>query len=306
MPAFSHPALLAPAAGLALSALLAGLFAQARPGLGVRVAGQRPWLLGLGLACLLGGAGLGLAEPRWGHPEHPRLTVHVVLDASRSMLAEDAPGRSRWATALETLDRLWAAPHPGLRYSLTLLTGDAIPVLPPGEDRMLLRDALRAVRPGEIGSPGTSLGRGLAQVIAQTDPKEPAVLLLLGDGEETWEPASDSEARALGALREAKLPLYALALGDPEPRAVPGAPERSTARPEVLRRLAEGSGGAALRPTEDLGARLRRLAEGHDPMPVARSIQPAHPEWGAWIALLGLGLWLLGAGRPLSTWRVRL
>jgi hypothetical protein len=34
-----------------------------------------------------------------------------------------------------------------------------------------------------------------------------------------------------------------------------------------------------------------------------RSPLPAHPEWGAWPALAGLALWLLGAGKPLRAWR---
>jgi len=144
---FTYPVFLWPTAGLALLCLSAGLWAQARTGLGVRVVGQRPWALGLGLALMLGGLGIGIAEPRWGVPESPRLTVHIVLDASRSMLAMDENGGSRWNAALQTIDHLLSKPSPGLRFSLDLLTGDAVPLLPPGEDRTLLRDALRAVKP---------------------------------------------------------------------------------------------------------------------------------------------------------------
>jgi hypothetical protein len=36
---------------------------------------------------------------------------------------------------------------------------------------------------------------------------------------------------------------------------------------------------------------------------MARSILPAHPEWGAWLALAGLALWLLAAGKPMRSWR---
>jgi hypothetical protein len=72
--------------------------------------------------------------------------VRVVLDASRSMQVRDVPGpggavRSRWEAALSVLDRLWSRPSPGILYSLDLLTGDAIPLLPPGDDLLLLRDA---------------------------------------------------------------------------------------------------------------------------------------------------------------------
>lgn len=307
---FSHPWALAPALALALLALALGLVAQARPGLGVRVVGQRPWMLGLGAALILGGLGLGLAGPRFGVPEVPRLTVQVVIDASRSMTVADVGGKTRWEGALATLDRLWSEAPAGVRFGVDLLTGDSIPLLPPGEDRALLRDALKAVRPGEFGSPGTSMGRGLPQVASQVDKGIPAVILLLSDGEETWEARDEALARATQFLKEARLPVYTVALGAPTPQPVAGAegaePTLSKADPDFLRALAEGTGGKALDAQEDLAALFQGLAQGKLPLPMARSHQPAHPEWGAWLALAGLGLWLLGAGKPLRAWRVGL
>ena len=308
-PACSHPAFLWAGAGLALLTLGLGLWSQRFPGYGVQVVGQRPWLQGLGLALLLAGAGLGLAEPRWGTPEVPRLTVHVVLDASRSMLVPDAQGGTRWRAALALLDRLWARPNPGIRFSLDLLTGDAVPVLPPGEDQLLLRDALRAVDAGDVGSPGTSMGRGLCQVAALVEPRSPAIILLIGDGEETVEPPAQALARSGAFLRQAHLPLYACALGSPQSQPVPtpAAPgDReffSTAQPGFLKTLAEASGGQLLAAGEDPGPLFQRLAQGTEPMPLARSLLPAHPEWGAWLALAGLCLWLAAAGRPMRAWR---
>ncbi|MFZ1375895.1 MAG: hypothetical protein WAS25_04810, partial [Geothrix sp.] len=142
---FSHPWVLAPTGGTVLLLLVLALRAHLRPGLGVQVVGQRPLWQGLGLALMVAGLGLGLAEPRWGLPEFPRLTVHVVLDASRSMTVSDAGGRTRWEAAVTALDRIWSRPQPGIRWGLDLLTGDDIPIHPPGEDRTLLREALRAV-----------------------------------------------------------------------------------------------------------------------------------------------------------------
>ncbi|MFZ1614778.1 MAG: VWA domain-containing protein [Holophaga sp.] len=309
---FSHPIFLAPAATLAALVLLLGVWAQLRPGIGVRVVGQKPLLQGLGMALVLVGAGLGLAEPRYGLPEVPRLTVHVVVDASRSMLVPDVRGKSRWEGALRTLDRLWDQPNHGIRYSLDLLTGDTVPLMPPGEDRPLLRDALRAVIPGDFGSQGTSMGRGIPQIVAQIDKKAPAVILLLSDGEETWEAQTDALARATTFLKEAKLPLYAVALGQPAPQPVPMAadaeaepkePPTSTAQPDFLKQLAEGSGGKLFAASDDLADFFERLAQGKEPLPVARSLQPAHPEWGAWLALLGIAVWLLAAGKPMRAWR---
>jgi len=309
---FTHPAFLLPSLGLAALVLALGIWAQLRPGVGVRVVGQKPMLQGLGMALVLAGAGIGLAEPRYGLPEVPRLTIHIVVDASRSMLVPDSRGKTRWEGALRTLDRLWDQPHPGLRYSLDLLTGDTIPLMPPGEDRPLLRDSLRAVNPGEIGSPGTSLGRGIPQMVSQIDRKAPAAILLLSDGEETWESQPDALARATNFLKEAHLPLFAIAFGQTTPQPVPAAPDAekeakeaptSTAQPEFLKQLAEGSGGRSFAPSEDLADFFQRLAHGKEPMPVSRSLQPAHPEWGAWLGILGVALWLMAAGRPLRAWR---
>ncbi|WP_243384682.1 vWA domain-containing protein [Geothrix alkalitolerans] len=323
---FTHPWLLAPFGAAAVVALVLALRAHLRPGLGVQVVGQRPLWQGLGMALMLAGLGLGLAEPRWGLPEFPRLTVHVVLDASRSMTVTDAGGRSRWDAAVAALDRIWSQPQAGLRWSLDLLTGDDIPLQPPGEDRTLLREALRAVVPGEVGSPGTSLGRGLPQVAAQADRDAPAVILLLSDGEETWEVPEIALARAVEALKKAKLPVCVLALGDGQPHAVPARPARegqppaqpptqpsaqpsaaepatSTAHPEFLARLAQATGGQVFMNGESATGGLQALAAGKLPLPARRSLQPAHPEVGAWLALAGLALWLAFAGKPMARWR---
>lgn len=311
VPTFTHPWILIPAGGLAVLACAMGLWAQSRPGQGVRVVGQRPWCLGLGMALVFLGIGVGLADPRYGLPEVPRLTVQVVLDASRSMLAQDGPeGRTRWQTAVSLLDRLWNESPTSIHFGVDLLTGDTIPLVPPGEDRTLLREALRAVTPGTFGSPGTSLGRGLPQVVSQVERTSPTILLLITDGEETWESPSEALQRASNALKAARLPLYILGLGRPEPLPLPAIQEAPTAltqaNPAFLKDLAERTGGRLLSPQDDLTSLFQDLALGRRPLPAVRSLQPVHPEWGAWIALLGLGCWLLGAGKPLRTWRVSL
>jgi hypothetical protein len=245
-------------------------------------------------------------------PEFPRLTVHVVLDASRSMTVPDVQGRSRWEAAVAALDRIWSRPQPGLRWSLDLLTGDAIPVQPPGEDRTLLREALRAMSPGDVGSPGTSLGRGLPQVAAQVDKDLPAVILLLSDGEETWEAPEEALNRAVAPLKQARIPVCVMAFGDGQPHRVPprsgstepnAEPAVSTAHPEFLARLAEATGGRVFKDGESAAEGLQALAAGKLPLPARRSLQPAHPELGAWLAMAGLMLWLLRAGKPLAKWR---
>ena len=311
---FTHPWLLAPFGGAAVVVLMLGLRAHLRPGQGVQVVGQRPLWQGLGMALMLAGLGIGLAEPRWGLPEFPRLTVQVVLDASRSMTVPDVKGQSRWDAAVAALDRIWSQPQPGLRWGLDLLTGDDIPIQPPGEDRTLLRESLQAVTPGSVGSPGTSLGRGLPQIAAQVDRDSPTVLLLLSDGEETWEAPEEALNRAVTVLKKARLPVCVLAFGDGQPHTVPAPTETeadrpakeppiSTAHPEFLARLAQATGGQVFKDGPAAAAGLQALASGHLPLPARRSQQPAHPEAGAWLALAGLALWLLAAGKPLAQWR---
>ncbi len=309
---FSHLWILLPAGTLFLLVLFLGLRAHLRPGLGVQVVGQRPIWQGLGLAMMIAGLGLGLAEPRWGLPEFPRLTVYVVLDASRSMTVPDVEGRTRWDAAVAALDRIWSRPEHGLRWGLDLLTGDDIPVQPPGEDRTLLREVLRAVAPGEVGSPGTSLGRGLTQVAAQVDRDLPAVILLLSDGEETWEAPEEALERAVAVLKKARIPVCVMAFGDGQPHVVPprpgsaavgSEPPVSTAHPDFLARLAQATGGQVFKDGEAAATGLQALAAGRLPLPARRSLQPAHPEVGTWLALAGLALWLLFAGKPLAKWR---
>ena len=146
---------------------------------------------------------------------------------------------------------------------------------------------------GAIGLTGL-YGESLNDLI---DKKAPAIILLLSDGEETWEAQGEALPRATEFLKEAKLPLYAVALGQPAPQPVPmppaaegepAEPATSTAQPEFLKQLAEATGGRLFAPSEDVADFLQRLAQGKEPLPVARSLQPAHPEWGAWLALAGV------------------
>ena len=307
--AFVHPAGLAAGLAAALAILALALRAHQRPGIGVQVVGQRPLPQGLGLALVALGLGLGLAQPRWGAQPRPGLTVRVVLDASRSMAVPDAGGgRTRWDAAVAALDRLWSRPVPGVQWSLDLLTGDVVPLQPPGEDRTLLRESLRALAPGALGSPGSSLGRGLVQVAAGTDRATPAVVLYLGDGEETWERPGDALDRARSALQATALPFCALAFGDGRPHPVPGVPgpgepPASAAQAAWLEALAQATGGRRFPDPEAAAAGLQALAEGRAPLPAGRSLQPTHPEAGAWLALAGLALWLAFAGKPLAKWR---
>ncbi len=308
----THPLYLFIGGGLGVLALAFGLWSASRAGNGVRVVGQHPGWQGLGLALVLAGLGLGLSAPRWGKPEVARLTVQVLLDASKSMSVKDAGGRARFDAATAFLDRIWSEPTPGAAWGLDALTGDLVPLLPPGEDRTLLRETLLALKPGDIGAPGSSFGRGLEQAAGEVDKGRPAILLLLSDGEETWESESDASTRAIAALKKAKLPLYAVVFGGASPQPVPGATaadgkeQMSSARPDFLKALCTATGGRLITTPEEMRMLTRNLMQGTEALPATRSPKPAHPEAGAWLALLGFAIWLFGAGRPMTGWRMAL
>jgi hypothetical protein len=105
-----------------------------------------------------------------------------------------------------------------------------------------------------------------------------------------------------------------MAFGDGQPHAVPvragsdpiaptPEPATSAAHPEFLARLAQATGGQVFKDGEAAAAGLQALAAGKLPLPARRSLQPAHPEVGAWLSLAGLALWLGFAGKPLAKWR---
>jgi hypothetical protein len=274
---FSCPAFLWLGAALALLALALGVWSWTRPGVGVRATGQRPALLGLGASLILLGLGIGLAEPRWGGPDVPRLTVHILLDASRSMLAADVNGKTRWEAAASTVKDIVSSFAVGVDYGVDLMTGDALPLLPPGGDAMLICDALDAVEPGEIGSPGSGVGVSIEQLASRIPPRGPAIVLLLSDGEESVEPIADSTERATAALRRAGVPLYAISFGGTQGQAIlPDASEggadalETTAHPETLEALAHSSRGALIS-ARDAASTIEALSEARLPMPVSRS-----------------------------------
>jgi hypothetical protein len=262
---------------------------------------------------MLMGLGIGLAEPKWGRPEVPRLTVHILLDASRSMLAADVNGKTRWEAAVSAVKDIVTGTVPSsaaVSCGVDLMTGDAIPLLPPGGDVLLICDALDAVEPGEIGSAGSGVGVSIEQLASRISPKGPAIVLLLSDGEESVEPVADSIERATAALRRADVPLYAIAFGGAQRQAIlldvsEGDADalETTAHPEMLEALAASNRGALIS-AQEAASVIEALSEARLPMPISRTAAEARPEWGAWLALVGLAVWLCAAGRPVRKWRL--
>lgn len=108
---------------------------------------------------------LASAQPQWGEQtrriQREGIDIVIVLDASRSMLAEDAaPDRLRAAT--EELDRLLATLD-GDRVGLVVFAGLAFTQSPLTTDYGAIRLYLNRVNPEVIPSQGTALGLAIRE-----------------------------------------------------------------------------------------------------------------------------------------------
>jgi len=189
-------------AALALVAVLALLELRARDTLGrflskvmqVRLAesqttARRLTKLGLVLATLLFGT-LGLMRPQISGGTEVLSTrkaaadIMVVLDVSRSMLAEDAaPNRLDRAKAEigEFIERVQ-----GHRVGLVAFAGRASVLCPLTTDYGFFHLVLRDVDTDSAGRGGTRIGEAIRKAIAAFGPASgaPRVLLLITDGED--------------------------------------------------------------------------------------------------------------------------
>ena len=191
--------------------------------------GRRASLLLTGFAWLA--LSVGVAGPTWGVGDSDGVAVGrdvvVVIDLSRSMLAEDAAGPARWRAAVSGArdfvesrrgrgDRVALvvfAARPTLLAPLTTDTGHLITLLaeldasrPPAETRPA---------PGVPVASGTRLGAAIIAAVAAHDPRSVGAqdILLLSDGDD---PAGDREwLTGVSAARQARIPVHAVGVGDP-------------------------------------------------------------------------------------------
>jgi Ca-activated chloride channel family protein len=330
--AFAQPLLLSCLAALPLLAALA-LWARRRRRQGLlRLGGlaaleRRPrWALALRrLSLLLGLAGLvvGAAGPRWGRDWSqavaPGRDLVVVLDCSRSMLAESPSRLEQARTALLDLDEALRR-RGGYRVALVTFAARAKVVCPLTHDLDHFREALLALdltgpdpdlTPVGDDLSGTRIGRALALAVAVHDPRFRGArdILLLSDGDD---PARDGEWRqGAESARAEGIPVYCIGLGDAdEEHPVPLGPERqarSRLHRAPLREIARVSRGSAIFPGQrarlPLGEHYLALTaeapvrqESGDALPVYR---PRYPWFlGPAFALLSLALLL-----PDRRWR---
>jgi Ca-activated chloride channel family protein len=195
---------------------------------GLRNGGR--WRRALGGFCLSSGLILvvvGSAGPQWDvQPEAtaPGRDVVVVLDCSRSMLAERPSRLERARRALVDLaDALKR--RGGHRVALVAFAAHATLLCPLTHDYDHFRESLDSIGdlPDDLdlgpssGDPsGTRIGAGIDAALAARDPRYPGAcdIILLSDGDDpardrSWEAAA-ARARAHGAA------VYSVGLGDPE------------------------------------------------------------------------------------------
>ena len=262
--------------------------APARPVLGALGFGAAWLALAAGLAAPLAGGGdpEGVARGR---------DIILVLDFSRSMLAEDTAAGARWRAAARAAEGFVesCARRPGHRVGLVLFAARPSLRVPLTTDLEYLKLALgeldarsppAAILPGPASLSGTRIGDALALAVASHDARFAGAqdVILLSDGddpaqERDWQPA-------VTLARTRRIPVHAAGFGDPErasPVPLPGGGFLSAATPAgeaapVETRLQLGVLGELA--TE---ARGRLLAAGRGPADLAgfyrREVEPGAP-----------------------------
>jgi len=212
----------------------------------------RPYIVTIALAAAL----FALAGPSVGFTmtpveEHTANRV-IAIDVSRSMGANDV-GTTRLEAAKALARRIIDA-HEG-RVGLIVFESGAEVVSPLTTDGDAVAQLADSLQPGELSQPGTDLGSSIAAGLRllEADPGQKGDIVVISDGE-------DQEAHMTEGLRQAKLrgvPVSTITVGQTEGSTIPQANGRplqkengqwifTYAHPEVMRTVAEGSGGHAL------------------------------------------------------------
>jgi Ca-activated chloride channel family protein len=272
---FAHPWLLLLSAGLPILGLLTWFIMRRRRRLigrlGTSLAlrpliDESPWLkalrrflISVGLTFLA----LGAAGPQWGRDfdqtVSPGRDLIVVLDLSRSMLAE-AP--SRLKRAQKSLHGLVDAmeQHGGHRIAIIVFAGQPRVICPLTQDYTHVRHSLDQINietPTPALGPGTRIGEAVRLAVAvhvARQGRDAAMrghqdILLISDGDD---PADDDEWR--GGLLDAAdqhIPVYTVGVGDPNndnPININGVPQKdgdtivmTRMREKPLRDIAKGT-----------------------------------------------------------------
>jgi Ca-activated chloride channel family protein len=188
-------------------------------------------------------------------------TVILALDTSLSMRAKDVrPTRLAAArgAARAFLDKI----PKKFRVGVVGFSGRAAIALPPTDDRLLARQALNSLRPGE----GTALGDAVSLGVqlgrrqrAKDGTVPPTAILVISDGANTS--GRTSPDAAAQQARSLHIPVYAVVVGTDNGVVTVSltggyrAQIRVPPSPETLRRLARATGGRFFTASNDAGLR---------------------------------------------------
>jgi len=286
----------------------------------IHLASRRGWRWLSNLCLFVGilGLGTGMAGPQWGRDWNqsaaPGRDLVVVLDCSRSMLAETPSRLERARDALvdlaDAVERCG-----GHRLALVLFAGKAQLVCPLTHDYDHFRSRLENLealaqgrdlepRPGEKS--GTRLGQALSLAVTCDDLRflDKRDILLVSDGDD---PVCDAEWRngvrvavALG------IRVYTVGIGDPNTASVirldsgplkhNGQLVRTRLEEAPLREIAEMTGGtytSARTRTLPLGSHYLDLIEHLPPREDNDDVLPVYQQRYAWFLAPALGFLIL-------------
>jgi len=256
-------------------------FGAGGPGAGRAAAARRAAEVG-GCALLA----VALAGPRLdgeSSAKRQREPVVFVLDASRSMLAEDAiPGRFA-AAVVALLERV--ARGEGRRHGLVVFAGGAREVCPPTADGAALAALLADLHPRRHPDPGSDVAAGLERALSRLESEGGGEIVVLSDGEWDGDPARLEDA--LERARTLGIAVVGKCFGTETPSPIVVRDEAGEIVDDGLARLRTAAAPARL--AELRGGRPAATDGGGDPS--------SAPGPGGWVVL---GLLLLAGAHALS------
>jgi Ca-activated chloride channel homolog len=196
-----------------------------------------------------------LSDSYWGshllRENHSGIELVFAIDISRSMLAEDGPGKRLNVAKTLANELVFGIRDP--QIGVVLFKGQAFSALPLTNDREMIAEVLSAIDTSWISAPGTNVSDALKQAgeLFSPDNQAERIIVLFSDGENTV----GNVTQELRWLFHNKIKVYALGIGDPNGTLAPdeqGNPRmnsdgqvlRSALNPSLLKNIAFNSNGA--------------------------------------------------------------
>ena len=237
-----------------LTALIVpGVWKTVIPGFSTKCGARKTTLRIAVLLCILIAMTRPQWDARWEEVKHRGLDILIVLDTSKSMLAEDIkPNRlqqAQWAVR-DFVRRL-----EGDRVGLVAFAGSSFLQCPVTVDYAAFTMMLNDLYAGIIPRGGTAIEQALKTAIDSFDEQSDAdrVIILITDGEDH----EGNPLRLLDELRRKNIRLFSVGVGTPDGGLIPsqegyvknsqGLVIKSSLNETLLEKLASGTGGFYVR-----------------------------------------------------------